>query len=322
MPTDTVEKIATPDYDTPWKDLLDRFFEAFMAFFFAEAHAQIDWARGFEFLDKELQKITADAAIGRRSVDKLVKVSLKSGLELIALVHTEVQGEREPDFEHRVYVYHFRIGDRFNERVATFVLLTDHHRRWRPKEFKYDLLGTRVSLKFSVAKALDYRDKWEELERSDNPFAIVVMAYLQMFETRRDPRRRLEWKLILTKMLYDRGYSERDVIDLFRFLDWLIFLPADLQREYRDEIERFEEERKMPYVTTIEQMGIEKGLQQGSAEIVLNLLQLRLGELNEETQLAIRDLPFEKARELSHVMLGFNSTDNLIVWLRENASPK
>jgi hypothetical protein len=29
-------------------------------------------------------------------------------------------------------------------------------------------------------------------------------------------------------MLYDRGYSERDIIDLFRFLDWLIFLPADL----------------------------------------------------------------------------------------------
>jgi hypothetical protein len=78
MPTETVEKIATPDYDTPWKDLLDRFFEAFMAFFFAEAHAQIDWLRGFEFLDKELQKITADAAIGRRSVDKLVKVWLKS----------------------------------------------------------------------------------------------------------------------------------------------------------------------------------------------------------------------------------------------------
>jgi hypothetical protein len=29
-----------------------------MAFFFPKAHAQIDWSAGYEFLDKELQKIT------------------------------------------------------------------------------------------------------------------------------------------------------------------------------------------------------------------------------------------------------------------------
>ncbi len=319
-----------PDYDTPWKDLLDRFFEAFMAFFYAEAHAQIDWARGFEFLDKELQKITADAAIGRRAVDKLVKVWLKSGAELMALVHTEVQGEREPDFEERVYVYHFRIGDRFNARVATFVVLTDHNRRWRPREFKYELLGTRVSLKFSTVKLLDYQGRWEELERSHNPFAIVVMAYLRMYETRRDPRKRLEWKLILTKMLYDRGYSERDVIDLFRFLDWLIFLPADLQREYDDEIERFEEERKMPYMTTIERRGIEQGLEQGleqgrelgwwqaSEDFALRFLQHRFGELHEDTKAAIHALSLEQITELGHLMFNFASLDDLFVWLRNN----
>ena len=69
----------------------------FIAFFFPQAHADIDWRRGYEFLDKELQKITADAAIGRRAVDKLVKVWLKSGTELIALLHCEVQGNRESE---------------------------------------------------------------------------------------------------------------------------------------------------------------------------------------------------------------------------------
>lgn len=162
------------------------------------------------------------------------------------------------------------------------------------------------------------------MERSNNPFAIVVMAYLRMFETRRDPRKRLEWKLILTRMLYDRGYSERDVVDLFRFLDWLMFLPDDLQHEYRDELERFEEERKMPYVTTIERMGIEKGreqgVQQGSAEIVVGLLQMRLGVLDEKTLLAVRALTFERIRELSVALLNFSSTDDLADWLREHAS--
>jgi hypothetical protein len=30
------------DYDSPWKDVLDLFFEAAMEFFFPQAHAQID----------------------------------------------------------------------------------------------------------------------------------------------------------------------------------------------------------------------------------------------------------------------------------------
>lgn len=77
------------DFDSPWKDVLDEFFEQCMAFFFPQAHAQVDWARGYEFLDKELQKITADAVIGRRMVDKLVKVWLRSGAECYRLQEKE-----------------------------------------------------------------------------------------------------------------------------------------------------------------------------------------------------------------------------------------
>ena len=83
--------MESPDYDSPWKDLLDAYFEPFMEFFFPAAYAQIDWTRGFEFLDKELQKITADAALGRRTVDKLVKVHLLTGAEVIALIHEAIE---------------------------------------------------------------------------------------------------------------------------------------------------------------------------------------------------------------------------------------
>lgn len=308
-----------PDYDSPWKDLLDRFFEAFIEFFFPSAHAQIDWAGGFEFLDKELQKITADAALGRRAVDKLVKVRLKTGADLVALIHTEAQGEREPDFEERIYIYHFRISDRFNKRVATFVILTDSSRGWRPSRFRYELLGTKVSLQFSSVKLLDYRDKWNDLEQSQNPFAVVVMAHLRTLETRRDARQRLEWKLTLTKMLYERGYDERTVIDLFRFLDWLMFLPENLQREYRVEIERYEEERRMPYVTTIEKMGIEQGRAEGwkqaSLEIALSLLRQKFGDIDQKTESGISDLTQEQLRRLTDTLLKLESLDELHGWL-------
>ena len=67
------------DFDNPWKEALDLFFQAFVEFFFLQVLAIIDWARGYENLDKELQQVVRDAAIGRRFADKLFKVWLKDG---------------------------------------------------------------------------------------------------------------------------------------------------------------------------------------------------------------------------------------------------
>ena len=55
------------DYDSPWKEMLEGYFPDFMAFFFPEAYEDIDWVRGYESLDKELQQIVRDAALGDTS---------------------------------------------------------------------------------------------------------------------------------------------------------------------------------------------------------------------------------------------------------------
>ena len=62
------------DYDSPWKEILELYFAEFMAFFFPKAHADIDWSRGYESLDAELQQIVRDAELGKRWADKLMKV--------------------------------------------------------------------------------------------------------------------------------------------------------------------------------------------------------------------------------------------------------
>jgi hypothetical protein len=41
------------------------------------------------------------------------------------------------------------------------------------------LFGSRVSFTFPIVKLLDYRARWQDLERSTNPFATVVMAHLK-----------------------------------------------------------------------------------------------------------------------------------------------
>lgn len=310
------------DFDSPWKDVLDLFFEPCVAFFFPQAHAQIDWSRGFEFLDKELQKITADAAVGRRVVDKLVKVWLKTGAELWVLLHIEVQGQRETGFAERVYVYHFRLFDRFHAPVATFVILTDEEESWRPTEYTTGLLGTAVNFKFSAVKLTDYRQRWEELERSENPFAVVVQGHLVAQQTRGEDRARLQQKLALTKRLYERGFSKQQIIGLYRFLDWVLSLPEDLATEFDDKLSEFEEAHKMKYVTSIERRGIEKGRQEGLktgvAGVALRQLQRRLGPLDEASQAHIRALPLEQLEELSDALLDFNTPADLALWLQQH----
>ena len=79
------------DYDSPWKEALDMYFQPFLALLFPEVYAQIDWSRGYESLDKEFQQVVREAEIGRRYVDKLVKVWMTNGEECWVLIHVEVQ---------------------------------------------------------------------------------------------------------------------------------------------------------------------------------------------------------------------------------------
>jgi len=115
------------DYDSAWKEVLERFFAEFTAFFFPRAHAGIDWSKGYEFLDKELQQVVRDAELGRRLADKLVKVWSRDGEEAWVLVHVEVQGRVDREFAKRMYVYNYRLFDRYDRRVATLAVLADRH---------------------------------------------------------------------------------------------------------------------------------------------------------------------------------------------------
>ena len=70
----------TDDFDSPWKDALTRYFPEFLAFYFPQAYAGIDWGQPHRFLDEELAQVVRDAELGRRKVDRLVEVAtLASG---------------------------------------------------------------------------------------------------------------------------------------------------------------------------------------------------------------------------------------------------
>ncbi len=266
------------DYDSPWKEILSRYFKDFMAFFFAQAHQDIDWAKGHEFLDKELQQIASDAAVGPRRVDKLAKVWRKDGAEAWVLIHVEVQSQEEAEFAERMYVYNYRLFDRYHRQVASLAVLADERVGWRPDHFGYELWGCQVGLTFPTVKLLDYRQQWAALEQSNNPFAMVVMAYLKAQETSGNEAERLAWKLSLVRQLYARGYKAEDVRNLFQFIDWVMQLPQALEQAFWQEVQQYEEEKRMRYITSVERIGLEKGLRQGLLMGIEMGLEIRFGQ--------------------------------------------
>ncbi len=311
------------DLDSPWKDILRAYFPQAIAFFFPQTSALVDWDKPYEFLDKEFQKVSQDAQLGRRYADQLVKVWLKGGRQQWLLLHLEVQSQSETEFEERMFTYSLRIFDQFRQVPISLAILCDESLSWRPSRYDADYPDTSLSFRFGTVKLLDWRDHMDELESSNNPFATVVIAHLKVLETKRNVDQRKAWKFRLTRRLYEKGFGRQEVLDLYRFIDWVMILPEAVEREFWQNLQAFEEERKVTYVTNAERFGLEKaieqGIEQGERSLILRQLSRRLGILQSEVRVQVESLTLEKLEALGEALLDFSTAADLNEWLRSQS---
>ncbi|MBA3921149.1 MAG: DUF4351 domain-containing protein [Nostocaceae cyanobacterium] len=289
-----------------------------MHFFFPQIAALIDWNYSHIFLDKEFQAIAYDAAQGRLYADKLVNVRLLEGKDEWLLIHIEIQAESETKFAKRMFLYNIRIFEYYDKTATSLAVLCDSSRDWRPNQYITQSVGTKHTFEFTTVKLLDYRNRWAELEASDNPFATVVMAHLKTQETNNKDRERKNWKLSLIRRLYELGYQDTDIRNLYRFIDWVMLLPERLELEFWRELKQFERERNMTYITSVERIGYERGEQKGEQRLVLRQLQRRLGELPPEAIASVQSLNVTQLEELGEALLDFTGVDDLVHWLQAN----
>ena len=271
--------LETDDYDNPWKEAITLYFPSFIQFYFPEIYQRIDWSYPPEFLDKELQTIVRDSETGKQYADKLVKVRELNGQETWVLIHIEIQSQKDAKLTTRIYFYYTRILDTYGQPVVSLVILADKNKNWKPQEHKLEKWGCEMVLKFPVVKLLDYN--LEELENSNNPFAIITLAHLTTLKNKHKPKQRYEGKIKLVKKLYQAGYSRKDILELFRLIDWIINLPKNWQTKFDQDLNEFEEERKMPYLTSIERSALERGEIKKSREDILEVLQIRFNSVPE-----------------------------------------
>ncbi len=256
--------METPNanYDQPWKEAIEEYLESFLEFFFPQVHSLVDWSKGYESLDKELQQITPTGSSGEREGDKLFKVWQKNGESAYILIHIEVQSQEESQFPERMYIYHYRSFD-IHKKVISLAILGDDRPSWRPHSYSYDLAGCSVTFEFPTAKLLDYESQWETLKTSLNPLAFLVMAHLKTQASTGNAEEREQYKWELVQNLYERGYTENDIIQLFRLLDWMMTLPESLQQSFDTKLQQDQESRKMPILSNIERRAMEAGRQEG-----------------------------------------------------------
>ena len=95
---------------------------------------------------------------------------------------------------------------------------------------------------------------------------MVVLAHLKTLEAADDPEVRRGWMVRLVKGLYSRGYGAEQVRQLYRLIDGMMTLPKPLAELAWQEIHDFERDKNMPYITTAERVGLEKGLAEGLAK--------------------------------------------------------
>lgn len=112
----------------------------------------------------------------------------------------------------------------------------------------------------------------------------MTVAHLlaQRTKGRVHQRRIAKWRL--TKLLYQRNWDRQRIINLYHVIDWIMRLPVELDRRVRTGILQLERSVTMPYLSSMERIGMEigrkEGVRLGSAEVLSMVLKARFGPLD------------------------------------------
>jgi len=214
--------------------------------------------------------------------------------------------------------------------VLTLVILTDLNSGWRPSEYHFEFGGYGTDRRFPVCKVLDHLETDWAGQRS--LIVEVARAQIAALRTASDPESRYNSKTELVRNLYSAGYNQEQIREIFRLIDWMMHLRPDLDRRFKSELVAYEKELKMPYITSVERLakeegleeglekgreeGLEKGREQGSITLLLRMLTRRCGQLPGDVEQSINQLSLAESQALGDALFDFQTIEDLKNWLK------
>ncbi len=243
-----------PEFDGPWKEALTALFRHLLRLYRPAEAAQVDWQRGLDSLETEMQKLLPASQTGVKRIDKLFKAYLHTGE--VRYYHVEVQCWVDSDFEHRVYIYS-SVAELFcGDPVDSLIVLGDNDPDWLPGGYAWERACSRKDFSFQPLKLLRWRGKEEDLFHSDNLFALFILAHLQAWATESNDEARADSKLRLLLRSCSLKMSAEDEVDrpaLLRLIDWLLPLPPQRNDPIWQKIREVREGQTMPFVSWFEE---------------------------------------------------------------------
>ena len=252
-------------YDEAWKEIIENLFEQFMYFYMPDLAEDIDFTKGFTFLDKEFQTIAGQSEDTSRILDKLIRVYLKNDEETWILVHIDVQEESKDDFAGRMFRYFYRIFDKYNKKIVSLALFTGTSRTYQLK-YDYNFYKTKLLYEYRHVKLVDYKEK--HLLENKNLFALVTLAVKYSLKSKTDEEMRAKFIRKLIKLMINRGYNKEDIANLIRFIDVLLEVEDEKLNRliYEDIYELYKKEGGLMFLANFERKAMEQGLEQGRME--------------------------------------------------------
>lgn len=259
--------------DPLWKGIIQELIFPFLTFFFPEE--KFDFSLEPEFLDKELEQIypREDTDPKRRLVDKLVKVWTDFGEEKWILIHVEVQGYQDKSLPQRMFQCFYRILDSFKMPVTSLVIYTDTDPGYYPDTYQYKLLDTSLNFSFATYKVLSQSEA--ELEKSDNPFALIILTVLESIKIYDElPEQQIETKLKLVHLLIKKNYDRTYIRSMMTFIRFYVqLMDEEMNLKFEKRVEQLVTNKNIPMgveeilLQQAEEKGIEKGMEKGMEKL-------------------------------------------------------
>jgi hypothetical protein len=255
--------------DLLWKGIIEDCFEDFAYLMLPTLAPLIDFNRGIDFLDKELEDLfSLEEKKKLRVVDKLAKFYTLNGEEHYILAHIEVQGYYDLHFAKRMYIYFVRLKEKHDKPICALAIFTDGNKNFKPDIYEEIYHGTEIRYKYLTYKVLD--QDLIALQASENPFAIVIETVLVALQNKKlADNDLLKLKIDLVKRLLRKKISKEKIASMMNFIRYYLrFKQVETNIAFEQEIEIINQ-KSYPMGTheillhQAETKGIKKGEKRG-----------------------------------------------------------
>lgn len=162
----------------------------------------------------------------------------------------------------------FTLLDKEIEAIAIYTYKSD---LYKYNEYRQELITTSLVYKYKIYDIAIQNEK--ELEESKNPFSFAIQTLIKAFDYEESDQNNFNFKLELTRLLIDSGFSNDEINNLFIFINHVFEIKdKDLRKEFYNEAKGMALSNSSYDFTDYDMVIVERTEEKRNKEIAINML--------------------------------------------------